>query len=78
MPTILTLFGLKFRIYTRDHQPMHIHVISQDGEAKFQIDDEVTLIENKGMKPKDLYLAQSIIEDNKSNIQNEWIKIYGK
>ena len=37
MPTILILFGLKFRIYVRDHEPVHVHVLSQDGEAKFQV-----------------------------------------
>ena len=78
MPTILTLFGLKFRIYVRDHQPVHVHVISQEGEAKFQVGDEIKLMDNRGMKTKDLHLAQSIIEDNKEYIQNEWIKIYGK
>jgi hypothetical protein len=78
MPTILTLFGLKFRIYTRDHQPIHIHVISQDGEAKFEVSKEIKLMENNGLKPKDLHLAQSIIEENKEYIKNEWVKIYGK
>ncbi|MBR5034484.1 MAG: DUF4160 domain-containing protein, partial [Bacteroidales bacterium] len=33
MPTLFKLFGLIFRIYTRDHQPPHVHVISQEGEA---------------------------------------------
>jgi len=28
MPEILRLFGLKFYIYTRDHQPPHVHVAS--------------------------------------------------
>jgi hypothetical protein len=78
MPTILILFGLKFRIYVRDHEPVHVHVISQDGEAKFKVDDEVELIENFGMKPKDIKLAESIIEENKELVKKEWIKIYGK
>jgi hypothetical protein len=77
MPTILILFGLKFRIYVRDHEPVHIHVISQDGEAKFQVEAEISLISNQGMKPKDLKLAESIIEENKELIITEWIKIYG-
>ena len=62
MPTILILFGLKFRIYVRDHEPVHVHVLSQDGEAKFQVGDEIRLMVNKGMKPKDIKLAESIIE----------------
>ena len=30
------------------------------------------------MKSKDLKLAESIIEDNRTNILNEWIKIHGE
>ncbi|MBQ8866221.1 MAG: DUF4160 domain-containing protein [Bacteroidaceae bacterium] len=78
MPTILVLFGLKFRIYVRDHEPVHVHVLSNDGEAKFKVGDEIVLMNNKGMKPKDVKLAESIIEENKDIILTAWIKIYGK
>lgn len=72
MPTIMKLFGLIFRIYTRDHVPPHVHVISQEGEAIFLIDEEnVTLKESKGLKPKDINLALSILEENKELINNE-------
>lgn len=77
MPTILMLFGLKFRIYTAEHLPPHCHVVSQDGEAKFQILDKVELIENKGLKPKDLKLAEYVLEENLALIQEEWKKLHG-
>lgn len=77
MPEILRLFGLKFYIYTRDHEPPHVHVVSQDGEAKFIVADEITLLENARMKPKDVKLAESIIEDNKDLIKTSWKNIHG-
>lgn len=77
MPEILRLFGLKFYIYTRDHEQPHVHVVSQEGTAKFMIDNEVMLVGNDEMKTKDLKLAESIIEDNKENIVNAWVKIHG-
>ena len=77
MATLFKLFGLIFRIYTRDHQPPHVHVISQEGEAIFIIDHEVVLKDNKGMKPKDVSLAVSILEENKELILEEWSKIHG-
>ena len=40
--------------------------------------DEISLMANKGMKSKDIKLAESIIEENKEVIITEWIKIYGK
>lgn len=49
MPTILQLFGLKFRVYVRDHEPIHVHVISQDGEAKIQVEGEIKVISNHGI-----------------------------
>ncbi len=69
---------MKFYIYTRDHQPPHVHVVSSDGSAKFAIEDEIRLVENAGMKSKDLKMAESIIKENKENILREWVKIYGK
>lgn len=78
MPTILDLFGLLFLIHTREHQPPHVHVRNQDGEAKFKVTkEEVILIENKRMKPKDLKLAESILEANKEYVVEQWVKIHG-
>lgn len=77
MPEILRLFGLKFYIYTRDHEPPHVHVVSQDGEAKFLVSEKVSLIENAKMKQKDIRLAESIIEENKDLIITSWVKIHG-
>ena len=54
---------MKFRIYVRDHESVHVHVICQDGEAKFQIEYGIWLISN---------------EENKELIITEWGKIYGK
>lgn len=49
----------------------------QDGEAKFLV-DPVILIENKGIKNKDIKLAESIIEDNAENIKKRWIEYFNQ
>ncbi|MEG0796807.1 MAG: DUF4160 domain-containing protein [Odoribacter sp.] len=77
MPTLLILFGLRFYFYTRDHEPMHIHVESGDGMAKFEIKEKIRLIENNGLKPKDLKLAESILEENLDNFRESWMKVFG-
>ncbi|MDR2910928.1 MAG: DUF4160 domain-containing protein [Bacteroidales bacterium] len=76
MPTILFLFGLRFYFYTRDHNPIHVHVESRYGEAKFEIENEIVLVYNHGLKVKDLRLAESVLEENKENFINEWRKIF--
>jgi hypothetical protein len=78
MPTVLNLFGLRFYFYMRDHKPIHIHVENADGEAKFEIEKEIKLMYNHGLKPKDIRLAESILEENKENFINEWNKIFEK
>ena len=77
MPTLFIFFGLRFKIYTAEHLPPHCHVTSQDGQAKFEIMNEVILIENRGLKPKDLSLAKAILEENLEVIQEEWKKLHG-
>lgn len=72
MPTILILFGIRFFFYSREHEPVHVHIETGDGRAKFEIDPEVRLVENKGVKNKDIKLAESIIEENRELIINEW------
>ena len=72
MPTLLILFGLRFYFYLNDHEPIHIHVENGDGEAKFEIEDDIVLIYNHGLKAKDIRLAQSILEENKEHFINEW------
>ncbi|MDR1724659.1 MAG: DUF4160 domain-containing protein [Tannerella sp.] len=76
MPTLLILFGLRFYFYLNDHEPIHIHVEKGDGEAKFEIVNDVKLIYNHGLKPKDLKLAESIIEENKENFMSEWKRLF--
>ncbi|MDR2894896.1 MAG: DUF4160 domain-containing protein [Alistipes sp.] len=72
MPTILVLFGIRFYFYSREHEPMHVHIENSDGRAKFELLPQVRLVENKGMKSKDIRLAESIIEENREYIIKEW------
>ncbi len=42
---------------------MHIHVYSEDGEAKFWIEPEISLARNYGLSSKALNSIQKIIEE---------------
>lgn len=77
MPTVLELFGLKFLIFTAEHQPPHVHVKSSNGAAKFIIWEEVKLVSST-LKPKELKLAEYILEENYEHILNSWKKIHGE
>lgn len=72
MPTLLNLFGLRFFFYSEEHLPMHVHIQNADGKAKIAIDPEVTLIENTGIKSRDLKRALEITK----MYQEEFIKAW--
>ena len=78
MPEIFRMFGMKFFFYSLEHLPIHIHVRNADGIAKFNIMPEITLVEAKGMKPKDLMLAEALIQERKLEIIKKWNEIHGK
>jgi hypothetical protein len=78
MPTLLIIFGLRFYFYSREHKPIHIHVESSNGVAKFRLDSEVVLIENRGLKTKDIKLAESILEEKRDIFIHEWNVFFGE
>lgn len=71
MPEIFRFFGIRFFYFSNDHLPVHVHIKTNEGTAKFEV-EPLTLIENKGVKMKDIYLAESIIEENKELIIKHW------
>lgn len=76
MPTLFVIFGLRFHFYSNEHLPIHVHVRNSDGEARFEV-DPVKLTSNKGIKKKDISLAESIIEENKEIIIAKWHEYHG-
>lgn len=62
MPTILVIFGLRFYFFANEHLPIHVHLENADGLAKIALEPEIKLIENNGIKPKDIKRAMSIVE----------------
>lgn len=37
MPTVHRALGLRFVIFTNDHEPAHVHAMSPDGEARIEL-----------------------------------------
>lgn len=77
MPEIFRMFGMKFFFYSLAHLPIHIHVRSADGTAKFEV-NPVRLVESHGIKPKDLVLAEALVEQHSELIISKWHEFHGK
>lgn len=75
MPTLFEIYGLRFYFYADEHLPIHVHIQNGDGTAKIDI-ESMQVIENRGIKPKDIKKALVITEMYRSNIINSWEEFF--
>ena len=78
MPTILIIFGLRFYFFANEHLPIHVHLENADGLAKIALEPEIKLVENNGIKPKDIKRAMSIVEQYREEFIEKWIEFHGE
>jgi len=76
MPSVLCKDGYNFYFYSNEHEPIHVHVKSGAGKAKFDVSEDVQLLESKGMKVQELRKAQDIAEENVEMIRRKWHEIF--
>ena len=78
MPTVLRVDGFAVRIYTADHEPMHVHVIGADGEAVVAIGTPARLIRMTGLSNKAVRAAIELVEGHAGMLVNAWEAIHGE
>ena len=79
MPEVFRFFGYIFFFYSREHEPLHIHVEGNGGQAKFEFNEEVAhfeLRENMNIKAGDLRKIARIIDDNEDIIIRAWNRYF--
>lgn len=55
MPEIFRFYGFSFFFYSREHEPIHIHVEGVEGFAKYNYDgNNFVLAISKGLKNNEL------------------------
>ena len=64
MPTIFIFYGFRFMFYSNDHAPIHIHILKDGHEAKYN-DDPVELVFNHGFKKHYILLIESVLEEDR-------------
>ena len=57
--------------YSNDHQPIHVHVIKDGSEAKYNV-QSIEQVYNHGFKKHDVALIESIISENRDIIIERW------
>ncbi len=75
MVTVLREHGLRFVIYTADHEPPHVHVYG-DGEARIDM-ASLKVMTQGGMSDRDVRRAVDSIEANRDRFLEVWRKYHG-
>lgn len=78
MPELFRLYGFLFMFFSHEHEPMHVHVIGNDGEAKFSWDGNQFVLERaRNLKTNDLKKIKRAIASNSDIIVKRWNELFG-
>lgn len=73
-PTVFREKGFRFFFFSREETRMHVHVLSNDGEAKYWLEPEIELAKNVKLSRQQLKTIESLVEENYDEICNTWKK----
>lgn len=71
-PTIHREGSYRFFFFSREEARPHVHVVGQDGEAKFWLDPIVALSNYTGLDVRQLRQIQTIVEEHQDDFRNSW------
>ena len=77
MPTIFEIFGLRFLFYSDEHLPIHVHIEYGGNDAKVEIATR-KVVQNRGLKPRELKKATQLIEMYEQEIIKAWHDYFDK
>lgn len=72
MPTLLVAFGIRFFFYMDEHCPIHVHVEYAGKKAKIELEPDVRVVYNHGLKDQELKKAINTCENYKQDFIAEW------
>ena len=77
MPIVFEKDGFRFFFYSNEHEPVHVHVRHGDGEAVFDVEEQVELRESQGMKMNELSKALKLARKHQDLILEKWHEHHG-
>lgn len=73
MPTILRIGPYRFFFFSEESgEPVHVHVIREQTEAKFWVSPTVEVAVNEGFAQHELRKILRLVVANKELIEHEW------
>ena len=79
MPEIFRFYGFSFFFYSKEHEPLHVHVEGNGRMAKYDLIGNQFVLRNVfNIKKNDLKRIEVVIDDNKDIIIKMWENYFGK
>lgn len=78
MPELFRQYGFIFLFFSREHEPIHVHVRGHNGDAKFVWKEgrfELEIVNN--IKANDLKRIEKAVHDNADIILKRWCELFG-
>ncbi len=72
MPTLLRIFGLRFFFYLDEHRPKHVHVEYGGKLAKIELEPDIRIVYNHGLKENVLKMAVETCTIYREQFMAEW------
>jgi hypothetical protein len=76
-PTIFKEKGYRFYFFSREELRIHVHVMCEDGEAKFWLEPDIALARNFRLSQVQLREIERIVEEHADEIKAAWRKHFG-
>ncbi|MCF6267059.1 MAG: DUF4160 domain-containing protein [Desulfuromusa sp.] len=77
-PTVFRERGFRFFFFSREEERMHVHVLSEDGEAKFWLEPEIELSQNHHYSRKQLKRIEILVEEHYNELTSAWNKHFSR
>jgi Domain of unknown function (DUF4160) len=71
-PTVFREGGYRFFFFSREEERMHVHVVSQSGEAKFWLDPKIESAAECRLSTKQMNDISVLIEEHYDELVSAW------
>ena len=80
MPVVFRYRGIRFYFFSNEgnpREPIHIHALSSDGEAKFWLNPTVRVADSIGFSARALRELLEVVERRRTVIEEAWHEHFG-
>jgi hypothetical protein len=71
-PTVFYHNGRRYFFFSREERRIHVHVVSEKGEAKFWLEPVIALADYIGYSKREIVDIERVINEHRKEIEKAW------